>query len=553
MEKSKVTRQNTYLNKEYFKIISVAVNKDKSEEFAQWFTGSSNSNRGIYSCPYLKTQIIVFYRYPSKLDHQATTVAVESLVVYLENEDEFAEIADTLQRYGQVPIKVIVSQFDSTELADKIGWTWIKKPEEPKELKDALNKLDMKEFKKIKKAFETYDSDGSGSIDNEELKKIAVAMGEDAESEDFKNSVHALDLNHDGTISFQEFLSWWKIGRQNTKALPKIYDLYNYSREHIKQFIDFENFVKDINEIDSNSENKISEQKLIFRSPGIFKLKTFIEFQMAIGGDKRTEMACDFLRQFTTNTGSQKTNWISILIPLNRKQKKIDVNKAKFLLEEFKENCLKWAEESSNEAFYSFIKNLVVFESSASEKAVILAIRMKLDIEELVKSAVQHFLYICSNLQPKKESTWLRFKAHSNLDLYDSLKRNISLREFFEVSELVLDGSCFRDRYKSLFLNMSKDYQSSLSILQFFFQPYNVDVELECNLSEVSDKSVKEYLDISLDKFKFLLDFLKKNISKELLSAADNFEIGINLFDVFAKFKVYTESTFAAQNIQDEI
>ena len=284
--------------------------------------------------------MIVFFRYPTKMDHQATTVAVEGLILFLDSPDDFQELYEELPKYGQVPVRVIVSDFDATEYADKIDGKWHKKGE-AKELKDLMNKLDMLEFKKIKKSFETYDKDGSGTIDNDEMLKIAVSMGEDTESEDFKKSMHALDLNHDGDISFQEFISWWKIGRQNTKALPKIYDLYNAARETIDKFFEYDNFVKDIKAINEGKHKEtVSSQRVLFRSPGKYELKTFLEFAMAVGGSKRSEMAINFLKQFTSNTSGAKTNWISILIPISDKQKRFDTAKARDYIEQFKENCL---------------------------------------------------------------------------------------------------------------------------------------------------------------------------------------------------------------------
>ena len=553
-KKSKKTRVNSFLNKEYFKIICLADTKDQTEAFSQYFTGSTVSQRGVYNCSYNKTQIITFPRYVSKLDHQATTVAVEGLIIYLEKEEEFPEIKGILSRYSQVPVRVMVSDFDATHLANEIQAAWLKKPEDPVELRDYMNKCDIAEFTKIKEAFETYDKDGSGSIDNNEMTQIAVSMGEDADNEDFKKSMYALDLNQDGSISLREFIAWWKIGRQNTIALPKIYDLFHSARDLVDKIFNLSEFTKDVNHIEEEQTNQVSTQRLLFRSPGVYKIKTFMECSMAIGGEKRLEMTQDFLYQFTKNKSTANTNWISILIPLNKKQKKLDHNRAKFLIDEFKDNCIKWGEENTNFSFISFIKNLLVFESNSSENSVILAVRLKLDIEELVKSSLQHFLYLFDNLQPKKESTWFNFKTHSNLDLYEAIKREVTLGEFFDISELILEGSTFRERMKACFLSLNPSYRESLGLLQFFFQPYNVNIELDCNLNEMVDKLTKNVLDMKLSNFGFVLDFIKKNLSKELLASADNFEIGVNYFDVFGRFRLFTQSTFCEKtNINEDV
>ena len=78
-----LNRMNTYLPKEYFKVVTFAGTKEKSEAFAQWLTGTTTANRGVYGCPYNKTHMIVFFRWPGLGDKQASTVAVEALIAYV--------------------------------------------------------------------------------------------------------------------------------------------------------------------------------------------------------------------------------------------------------------------------------------------------------------------------------------------------------------------------------------------------------------------------------------------------------------------------------------
>jgi hypothetical protein len=507
-------------------------------------TGCPAPIRGVFNCPYNKTQLIIFPRFVSKLDHQATTVAVEAMLIYLQKPEEFEEIKTVLYRYRDIPIKLVVSEFDSTVIAKEIGAEWYQLQENSKDLVDYINNLDLQEYKNIKRVFNEYDKDAGGFIDPEELKAIAISMGYDAEDENFNKSVYALDLNQDGYISLNEFIMWWKIGRQNYHALPKIYDLYHYTNDLIKKVVDLKDFTQDINRIEEEKLKRVSTQRLLFRSPGIYKLKSFVEFSLAIGATKRQQMAVEFLSKFTQNTGSAKANWLSIHIPLNPKQKKMDVQKAKFHLDEFKENVMKWGEEKLGTVFTSFFNNLVCIETNNSENSVILAMRLKLDIEELVKEALQHVIYIFSHLQDSVGSTWIQFKAHSNLDLYDSVNNDLTFSDFFNVSELILEGSTFKDQLKAVYNSLKPEYKEYLSTLQFFFNPDNVDLELECKLDDYFSGE-DSWLKGSLKKVGIFLDFLKSNLSKELLAAADNLEIALNCYDIFARFKIYTQSTFS--------
>ncbi len=155
----KTKRTNTYLRKEYFKVICLAKTKEQTHDFAKYLSGSNNNKKGVYNSAFNKTQIVVFPRYVSKLDHQATTVSVEALVVYLENKNEIEDIKSILNRYHHVPIRVVVSSFDATDEAKSIEAEWVKMPEDGNDLRLYLDDLDKKEFTVIKKKFDYYDAD----------------------------------------------------------------------------------------------------------------------------------------------------------------------------------------------------------------------------------------------------------------------------------------------------------------------------------------------------------------------------------------------------------
>lgn len=539
----KTKRINTYLRKEYFKVICLAKSKEQTHEFAKFLSGSNNNKKGVYNSAFNKTQIVVFPRYVSKLDHQATTVSVEALVVYLENKNEMEDIKSILNRYHHVPIRVVVSNFDATDEAKSIDAKWKQMPEDGHELRVYLDDLDKEEFITIKKKFDHYDEDQGGYIDNDEMKKIATEMGFDPNDENFNKSIYALDLNQDGNISLNEFVTWWKIGRQNTYALPLIYDLYQNSQDFTAKFFNYENFMNDINII--NEEQKVNQsfQKLKFRSPGAYKLKTIFEFSAAIGAQKRLEMANEFISKFTSNVGNAgKANFLSILIPLNSKQKKLNIEKGKILVDEFKDNCMKWLEEKVGKNIAAFFQNLIVFETNSNETSLILAMRLKIDIEELVKTSLQQLISIFANLQFENNSTWINVKAHSNLDIYDVLNREVSIKEFFEVSEFYLEGSTYKDQVQALFNSLTKEYKGKLDLLQFFYRPDSVDLELEGKLEDLLNDSSS--LNGNINYLAGLLDFLKSNLSKELLSAANNLEIALNFCDIFARIKFFSQSTF---------
>lgn len=548
MEKKK--RTNTYTNKDYLKIIVLSKTKDISFALSKNLSLGNEEQRGCFYSSYLKTQLIIFPRYVSKLDHQATTVAVEGLIVFITNRSEFDEIKSVIGRYNQVPIRILTSRIDCSDLARELNAYWIEYDEsEPRKVVDYLNSLDMEEFQRIKESFSTYDKDGNGSIEVSEMNEIARNMGEDPESDEFKKSLLALDLNQDGNISQKEFILWWKIGRQNSHALPKIYDLFVEVQKILQKNLNISNFSEMITKVIEEQIQDVSHQKILFRTPGLFKPKTKLELSIAIGAEVRQNMALKFLSQFTKNTNSAKSNWISIYIPLNQGKYKINPSKAKFLLDEFKEHCISWGEKNMGQAFTTFIKNLVVFETNHANDSVILAIRLKLDIEDLVKSALGSLIYVLHNFQPDKKSTYFNIKVSSNLDLYDSIKKETNMKDFLDTCEVEYEGLTYKEQIRSFYTSLSEEEKEKLFFLQALFHPNNLEVEYDCKLSDFySFDDRNSFLNtFSLKDYGKFIDFLKNSIPSELLHCASNIELCLNAFDVFARLKIYSKSLFSAE------
>lgn len=546
-KKAAPVRVNTYLPAELFKLVIVAPTKEVAEEQAQWLTGTQNPVRGIYMCNHLKTKMAIFCRWPGMPERQTSTVAVEALVVYINSNEEWELIKPEVMKFSTIPVRVIIS--DNTDLEQaktELEAVLMTRPKDNKTLRVDLDKLDREEFKKIKEKFQEFDEDNSGSIESGEMAKVAISLGMDPENQDFQESLYALDLNGDGEISLPEFITWWKVGRQNTTSLPKIYHLSEYVKFIMNHYFKFDVFNAEVEEIVKSGYVSKTSQSIYFKSPGEYKLKTFIDSSIAFGGPQRQQEAENFLKRFTTNTGSQKLNWISILFSLGKK-KLITGDKAKQHLENFKDVCLKWAEEKGYGALVSFLKNLLIFETSATDNSVIMAIRLKTDVEELVKQALQYVSKVVDCLSTKTESAFMRIKAHSNLDIYDSINERKTLGDFFKVSELRINSNGFRARLKSFFTNISSEKVDVEGLLQFLFVPYNLEINMTGDLSDVTEQSSKDLLDFDLSNIGFFLDFLKNNISSELLKASDDIDIAFNAFDLFFHVKFFSEKMFSQQ------
>lgn len=63
---------------------------------------------------------------------------------------------------------------------------------------------------KVAKVFAEYDVDGTGEIDIGELANLTQALGQPMKGRQLKEAMKALDVNHDGLLSCEEFLDWWR-------------------------------------------------------------------------------------------------------------------------------------------------------------------------------------------------------------------------------------------------------------------------------------------------------------------------------------------------------
>ncbi|OQR96265.1 hypothetical protein ACHHYP_16530 [Achlya hypogyna] len=63
----------------------------------------------------------------------------------------------------------------------------------------------------LRKVFDDYDEDGTGDINPEELAKIAEDLGEPLSKEELAYLIMEFDADGSGTISWDEFIAWWKV------------------------------------------------------------------------------------------------------------------------------------------------------------------------------------------------------------------------------------------------------------------------------------------------------------------------------------------------------
>lgn len=96
-------------------------------------------------------------------------------------------------------------------------------------------------LEEIRKAFKKLDSDNSGSLELDEILDLATQLGEKVNKAQLFDVFGEIDKNDDRKISFDEFLSWYRFGKdipiaKAMKAHMSILAGFNMAKKHLEKF-----------------------------------------------------------------------------------------------------------------------------------------------------------------------------------------------------------------------------------------------------------------------------------------------------------------------------
>merc|ERR1712124_37224 len=68
------------------------------------------------------------------------------------------------------------------------------------------------ELQKIRDTFDAIDSDGSGTLDRDEIQRAAQQLGRIFIGNDLDEAMSQMDLDGNGEVDYPEFCAWWEGG-----------------------------------------------------------------------------------------------------------------------------------------------------------------------------------------------------------------------------------------------------------------------------------------------------------------------------------------------------
>jgi hypothetical protein len=542
----KPVRCNTYEN--FFRILVLSPDQQFAEDRAKWLTGNENEQTSPIST-YKTTfqggevKLIAYARSNKYEKYKMETVAIDGLCVFVENSIEWQEAKEgALKHFLSIPVKVIVSDSkQAKDWAKEIGAIVLPGTSCVETIKNTLDALDREEYFKLKSVLDSYDLDGSGFIEKREILNIARQLGRDTDSQEFQKAMISLDLNRDSKIDINEYIIWHKIGRMNSEALVRVFELGQWTGGLCRKVIDYERFEYEVENLDEKFKdpNKLS----IKMDTGCRKPGSRVGVKFVAGNNEIRKLAAkNFLSKFTDLSEAADDNWIDITVFVNSMTfKGYEIEQ---YLENFRERLINYAEKHFLSGLSNFIRRFVVFRFFPQLNSGTIVFRLKDDVFEIVRNAIWEIL---------KLKDWLTDFGRSVFDLNINItseecigrlsRAGGSFADLLKNAEVSVEGSCLKHRVKALMNSLNKDYEKYVPLLQLLFAPNAFKIKHKGPIEDLlANDAFKNLFENDLTFLRPIGDFIRANFDPELLDCMRRFEVAINCFDMFANVQVFSDT-----------
>ncbi|KAF7884747.1 uncharacterized protein EAF02_005083 [Botrytis sinoallii] len=115
-----------------------------------------------------------------------------------------AELAEAMKSLGQNPSDAEIQDMINEVDVDQSGT--VDFDEFLKMMTAETKGVDFEQ--EMRSAFQVFDVDGSGTISPEEIYKLMASLGENLSEDEIKSMVKEVDKNGDGSIDYEEFVSF---------------------------------------------------------------------------------------------------------------------------------------------------------------------------------------------------------------------------------------------------------------------------------------------------------------------------------------------------------
>jgi hypothetical protein len=523
-------------------IVCVSTDEQKANDLTQLLTEAKEKWKGywIREKEGEDYRFVSYARWPNIPPGAPTTIYADTMIADVADHDDFKLVEEYVRSRGRIPQIILYSSINMSDLEKTFrhhNCKWINKDViKGDKLREIIAKHYFDLLKLIKETFEKFDKDGNGTIEKDEIKKAASELGENVTTEDFDKCFEVMDDNHDGVITFREFVTWWKLGRQNSALMKRIVQLELMTSKMLKT----DTLVELRKELEGLKHEKVLSK---------FWLKIFSDevpepgFQVnfhGIKGIERIDLVRTYLHHFHPHANTAiYSRWIDLTFSFHNS---VQQNDSYNLLKEAKVKFMNLL-ELINPIVYESITRLFTFEyfKFLDDNSVVIRMGNKVETQKQLDIALVSLIQLLQYITTTQE---VSFDIKTQSSLRDVLKGKINIVKALFNYSLEVKSNLDRGIMRVLCSNVHGDFLKFISLM---LAP--MSTKFECHMKM---ESLLEALNINTDKLEKLVDLLKFAVpmvkgfvKNDMLEKLNTVQVCLNGLDIFLSLKMKVDGLFS--------
>jgi hypothetical protein len=484
-------------------------------------------------------RILTYTRWTNNPKTLPTTIYADTMVVEVNDSEEFKQIEDYVRARGRIPQILLYSNKDLTELEKTFrhhNARWVSKGEINGEgLRGIIVSHYFELLNLIREIFDKFDTNKDGAIEKDDIKKAAFELGENITSEEFEKCLEVMDRNHDGVISFNDFVNWWKLGRQNTVLMKKMVQLQMMTSKFLKN----DKLIELKKELEAlKSDKSLSKFFLKMFSDGEIQNPGFKLFFHGIKGQERFEHVRTHLLQFQQTTITENSRWTDLTLNFDPT---IDQEEAFNFVREVETKMMNLLEILYPNA-HDTLTRLFMFEYFRfyNSNSVVIRLRNKTDSQKQIDNALNDLINLLGAITTTQE---ISFDFRTKHSLGEVLRGHIDLMSALFDYTLEIKSSLHRSILKVVCGGFYNHIEQLISVL---LSP--LSTKFECHLKmETLLESLKVdsvFFDNITDMIKGFLVFVKGFLNNGMFEKLKSIQICFNGFDIYSSLRLKVNDLF---------
>ena len=283
--------------------------QSESENLAKKIMKTETTEIGYYKTNYNSFEFNAYCRWTNNPKGIIGSHSVDALIILLKSEKELVNILELLNSFSLVQFRILLVSKeikDLPNLSNELKANICLNLDEftSDEILDHIINAEEETNNLLRTVFNNFDKSNDGFIDSTEMETICRELGVDVTHAEFQETLRSLDRNHDNKIGFDEFVDWWKKGRQCSKLMESLISMKIATNSFMKKCLDS----KYLQFIKTKCEKAKKEKKDLINSflgINIETVKEIPDLQISLdalfGGENKESISKSYVENFEDN------------------------------------------------------------------------------------------------------------------------------------------------------------------------------------------------------------------------------------------------------------